>query len=146
MTIYWKLTITTTILIKECTKERVFYPQKFIHHRSNKNASRRQHPEWLPRIRQNGDLAYARPRSSSHSMQEHTGSMLERLLQLNHLPPGLKTMENRGNPKTGKLVSLNVLCCQDADSGGGGSHSSGSLSVRGWVVAAVLAQEQMKSS
>lgn len=57
--------------------------------------------------------------------------MLENLPQLKFLPPGLETMENRHNPKPGKLVCLNGLCCQDANSGRGGGHSSHCLSVRG---------------
>lgn len=56
--------------------------------------------------------------------------MMESLPQLNFLPPSLETMENR-DPKPGKLVSLNYLCCQDADSDGDGGHSSCSLSFRG---------------
>lgn len=53
--IYWKITIITIVLIKECRKGRVFYPQKNIHPWSNKNASWRQQPVWFPRQRQNSN-------------------------------------------------------------------------------------------
>lgn len=53
ITFYWKITITTIILIEEYRKGRVFYSQKDIHHWGNKNSSWRQYSVWFPRQRQN---------------------------------------------------------------------------------------------
>lgn len=72
--------------------------------------------------------------------------MLESLPQLSFLPTSLEAMENRHNPKPGKLVSLNDLCCQDANSGSDGGHSSGSLSQGLQCSGNSAVQEQIKSS
>lgn len=53
-----KKSITTTTLIK--VYKTVFYPQKGIHQRATKNASRRQRPLWLPQ-RQKGAWPHAGP-------------------------------------------------------------------------------------